>query len=143
MQYEWWSHEDYRANEYTMLTPDEVYKHFYDAIGSYNELEYKNPVYIEPKILCKYSDIMMDKISQTCITNIICGWNANYFTNFGFEISDEDIKLFIEGLNSHERCHLIVEKPQGFIQFTTETRESKKHFMIRRISFEYLPRLER
>ena len=71
MQYDWWSHEDYGANDYTMLTPDIVYKRFYDAIRSYNELERNDPSYKEPEILHKYSDNLIDKMGPDTIPNIM------------------------------------------------------------------------
>ena len=143
MKYEWWSDEDYEANDYAMLTSDEVYEHFCDTIGSYNEIEYNDPGYIEPEILHRYSDNVMDKMDPDTIPKIMCRWNTKYFNGLGFEVSEDDVKPFIDDLNIHERCHFIVEKPQGFIQFTSEPWETRKHVRMRSVNFEYLPRLER
>lgn len=131
-----------RANDYTMLTPSEVYQRFYDAIGSYNELESKDSGYIEPEILRRESDNVIDKMGPNTVSKIICRWNVKYFNNRGFEVSEDDIKPFVESLKIHDRCHFIIEKPQGFIQFTSEPWENRKHVMMRSVNFEYLPKLE-
>ena len=141
MQYEWWSHEDYGANDYTLLTSKEVSQHFDDAICAYNDLEETDPHYTEPTILEDCKGITDDSFTSENINKVFDSWNNRFFTDLGFRITSNDITPLIDNLSFKERRHLIVEKPQGFVQFQTAPFESKKHRIVQDFWFQYLPRL--
>ncbi len=141
MQYEWWSYEDYGANDFTMLTSKEVSQHFDDAIGAYNVLEDTDPHYTEPTILEDCKGITDESFTSENINKVFDSWNSRFFTNLGFSIYSNDIAPLIDNLSFKERRHLIVEKPQGFVQLHTAPFESKKHRTVQDFWFQYLPRL--
>ena len=140
MKHVWWSHEDYRANKYHILTSDEVYNHFYKQLSVYDDIEENDNNYVEPKILSDIQGFAIENFSQDSFYNVIQRWNKN-FTKMGINISKTDIMPLIKDLKFNECRQLIIEKPQGFIQFTTYSHKNRKHFLRQCIRFEYLPKL--
>ncbi|MCR5661836.1 MAG: hypothetical protein K6G50_06880 [bacterium] len=142
MRYDWWPIEDFRYNNYTLLTPENICQHFDETLADYNDLEDYDENYAEPEILNDMFEFSEETFSSFNIDSLINQWISK-FTDLGYLISYESIKPLIENLRIDEKRHLIVETPKGFIQFKARRfKESERGSYFNALSYEILPKLE-
>lgn len=136
-EHTWWSPEDYHANNFEILTSDEVYSHFGKNLDYYNELE-RNNNHIESSLLVESHEFTAEKLNRDYICSVIQQWN-NKLADLESNISEADIEPLINGLKFDERRQLIIEKPKGFFEFITYSYRDQIYQYIR---YTYVPKLK-
>ncbi len=71
MQYLWWSEEDYRENDFELLTPKDVNEHFLGNIRLFNHIEETCDNYNDPEILEEYVGYSLEDFNKAEIDKLI------------------------------------------------------------------------
>ena len=141
MQYMWWADEDYRYNDFELLTSKEVHKHFFDNIKMFSAIQRAYDNYNDPEILNVYSEMDFNNFTKANVDKVLNEW-IKQFAEKGINLSYDDVKPLADNLKFEEARHLIVETFKGFIVFTAYPIDIAKDGTKQILRYEFLPKFE-